>query len=108
MIDLLEAVGEEVAFERDNEGDQVLKDGYYVATTTPFKFTQVVSIQPRSGIDLEVEERSERERIEVDVYGFGPALRIHDRFIHLGKRHEITNVQPWPGHFEAIAVEKET
>ena len=108
MIDLLEAVGTEITFERDDEGKQQLKAGYYVAATTPLKFTQLVSIQPRSGVDLESEERGERERIELDVFGVNPALLIHDRFQYLGKLHEITNVQRWPGHFEAIAVEKET
>jgi len=107
MIDLLEAVGEEVTFERVDESKQKLVDGFYVETTTPIKFTQLVSIQPRSGVDLEPEERGERERIELDVFGLNPALLIHDRFKYLGKLHEITNVQPWPGHFEAIAVEKE-
>lgn len=108
MIDLLEAVGIEVTFERDDESKQKLKAGYYVPTTTPIKFTQLISIQPRSGVDLETEERGERERIELDVFGINPALRIHDKFQYLGKLHEITNVRRWPGHFEAIAVEKET
>lgn len=107
-LDLIEEVGTEVTFERDNENQEQLEDGFYVRKGTLITFTRLVSIQPRSGVDLEPEERSERERIEFDVFGLGEPLRIHDRFQHLGKLHEITNVQRWPGHFEAIAVEKET
>lgn len=108
MIDLLEAVGIEIEFERVNEGKEELVEGFYVSKTTPIKFTKLVTIQPRSGVDLETEERSERERIEFDVIGFGAPLQIHDKFTHLGKKHEINNVRRWPGHFEAISVEIET
>ena len=108
MIDLLEAVGIEVTFERVDEGKEQIVDGFYVSKTTPIKFTKLVTIQPRSGFDLETEERGERERIEFDVIGLGDPLQIHDKFTHLGKKHEINNVRRWPGHFEAISAEIQT
>lgn len=107
ILDIMDEIGTEVTFERIDESKEELKDGYSVETTTPIKFVRVVSIQPRSGVDLETEERGERERIEVDVIGEGSPLLIHDKFEYLGKKYEITNVQRWLGHFEAIAVEKE-
>ena len=107
-LDLLEEVGTEVTFSRIIEEKEQIEDGFYVSKTTPIEFVKLVTIQPRSGVDLETEERSERERIEFDVIGFGDPLQIHDKFKHLGKLHEINNVSRWPGHFEAISAEIQT